>query len=144
MSGYQGSVAVAVSLGSTGASPGSPKILWRHEGGTPYVPSPLLTGDRLYFTQSNNAVLSSLNCRTGDVVIDRQRLPGLQSLYASPICAAGRIYLVGRDGTTLVLRQSDRIEVLATNRLDDQMDASPAVAGKQLFLRGEKHLYCIE
>ena len=60
------------------------------------------------------------------------------------MAAAGRIYLVDRDGTTLVLKQGDKLEVLATNRLDDPIDASPVVVGKQLFLRGEKYLYCIE
>ena len=54
------------------------------------------------------------------------------------------VYLTGRDGTTLVLKQSDKLEVLATNKLNDPVDASPAVVGKQLFLRGEKFLYCIE
>ena len=77
-------------------------------------------------------------------IIDRERLTGISSFYASPVAAAGRDYLVGRDGTTLVLKQSDKLEVLATNQLDDPIDASPAIVGKQLFLRGEKHLYCIE
>ena len=49
-----------------------------------------------------------------------------------------------RDGTTLVLKQGDKLEVLATNRLDEPIDASPVAVGKQLFLRGEKYLYCIE
>jgi hypothetical protein len=43
-----------------------------------------------------------------------------------------------------VLKQSDKLEVLATNPLDDPVDASPVVVGKQLFLRGAKYLYCIE
>jgi hypothetical protein len=60
------------------------------------------------------------------------------------VAAAGRIYLVDREGTTLVLKQGDKFEVLATNKLGDPVDASPALAGKQLFLRGEKYLYCIE
>ena len=49
-----------------------------------------------------------------------------------------------REGTTLVLKRGDQVEVLAVNRLDDPIDASPAIVGKQLFLRGEKYLYCIE
>ena len=77
-------------------------------------------------------------------MLDRERLPGPTSFYASPVAAAGRIYLVDRDGTTLVLKQSDRLEVLARIALDDPIDASPAVVGRQLFLRGEKFLYCIE
>jgi len=43
----------------------------------------------------------------------------------------------------VVLKAADKLEVLATNTLDEQFDASPAVAGKELFLRGQRHLYCI-
>jgi hypothetical protein len=106
------------------------------------VPSPLLAGDRLWFTKANDPLLTTLDTKTGKPVIDAARLPGLKSLYASPVAAAGRVYLVGRDGTTLVLKQGDELKVLATNRLDDEVDASPALAGKELFLRGEKFLYC--
>ena len=59
------------------------------------------------------------------------------------MAAAGRIYLPDRDGTTLVLKQGDKLEVLAVNKLPEIFDASPAAVGKQLFLRGHKTLYCI-
>jgi outer membrane protein assembly factor BamB len=142
MSGYQGATAYAISLDATGDV--GNKQIWKYSKGTPYVPSPVLAGDRLYFTQTNEPLLTCLDIKTGKPTIDRERLPGLTSLYASPICAAGRIYITGRDGTTLVLKQGDQFEVLATNRLDDPIDASPVAVGKQLFLRGEKYLYCIE
>jgi hypothetical protein len=57
--------------------------------------------------------------------------------------AAGRVYLVGRNGTTVVIKHGDTLEELATNVLDERIDASPGVAGKELFLRGQEHLYCI-
>ena len=44
---------------------------------------------------------------------------------------------------TVVLKQSDKLEVLASNRLDEKFDSSPAAAGKDLFLRGHEYLYCI-
>jgi outer membrane protein assembly factor BamB len=144
VSGYKGSAAVAVSLDARGDVTDSDKVLWRYGRGTPYVPSPLLLGDRLYFTQTNEPLLTSLDVKTGKPVLDRERLPGLGTLYASPMAAGGRVYLVDREGTALVLKAGDRLEVLATNRLDDAVDASPVAVGKQLFLRGEKFLYCIE
>jgi outer membrane protein assembly factor BamB len=144
MSGYKGSTALAISLDATGDVTQSDRVVWRHGRGTPYVPSPLLAGNRLYFTDVNDARLTCLDARTGKPILDKVRLPGLSSLYASPVCAAGRIYLPDRDGTTLVLKDGDKLEVLATNRLGETIDASPAVVGKQLFLRGEKHLFCIE
>jgi outer membrane protein assembly factor BamB len=144
MSGYQGAAAVAISLDATGDVTDSDKVLWRYTKGTPYVPSPLLAGGRLWFTQMNEPRLTRLDIKTGKPVLIQELLPQLTSLYASPVAAAGRVYIVDRAGTTLVLKQGDKLEVLATNRLDDPIDASPVVVGKQLFLRGEKYLYCIE
>ena len=144
MSGYKGAAAAAIPLDAVGDVTGSDKVLWRYGKGTPYVPSPLLLGDRLYFTKTNDALLTILDAKTGKPILESARLPGAKSFYASPVAAADRVYLVDRDGTTLVLKAGDTLEILATNRLDDPIDASPAVVGKQLFLRGEKYLYCIE
>ncbi len=144
MSGYQGAQAIAVSLDSRGRLDKSGQVLWRFGKGTPYVPSPLLVGGRLYFTQANNALLTILDTKTGQALLERERLPELTTFYSSPVAAAGRIYLVDRDGTALVLRQGDTLQVLATNRLNMPIDASPAIVGRQLFLRGEKALVCIE
>lgn len=146
MSGYGAAAAVAVSLDARGEiTPGEPAspVLWRHAKGTPYVPSPLLLGGRLYFTLANVPLLTILDTRSGKPILDRERLPGQTNFYASPVAAAGRIYLTDRDGTTLVLKQGDTLEVLAANPLEDRIDASPALVGRQLFLRGEKWLYCV-
>lgn len=142
MSGYKGSALDAIPLDASGDVTG--KTTWHYSKATPYVPSPVLVDGRLYFTQTNNASLSCLEAKTGKVLFDRERLPGLSSLYASPTVAQERIYIPDRDGTTLVLKQSDKLEVLATNKLDEGFDASPAIVGKQLFLRSAKHVYCIE
>ena len=98
----------------------------------------------LYCNQSNSAVLSCLDAKTGDAIIERTRLAGISNIYASPVGAEGRLYFTGRNGTTLVLKRSKQLEVLATNDLDDTIHASPALAGNQLLLRGAKSLYCIE
>src|SRR5262249_2212393 len=113
VSGYNGSKALAISLDSTGDVTKTDKARWEYGTGTPYVPSPLPRGDRLYFTQANNALLTSLDVKTGKPVINKERLTGANSFYASPIAAAGRIYLVDRGGTTLVLKAGDKLEILA-------------------------------
>ena len=58
--------------------------------------------------------------------------------------AAGRVYITDRNGTTIVLKRSNELEILATNKLDDTINASPALMQDQLFLRGRKFLYCIQ
>lgn len=144
LSGYKGAAAVSVPLGSKGDLGADGKVNWRTAPGTPYVASALLMGDRLYFTQSLDALYTLLDARTGKPVIDKERLPQVKSFYASPIGAAGRVYFVDRSGTTVVLKEGDTFEVLAINKLPEEIDASPVAVGKQLFLRGHAHLYCIE
>jgi outer membrane protein assembly factor BamB len=144
MSGYRGAAAVAVPLDAVGDLKESDTTLWRYAKGTPYVPSPLLSRGRLWFTAANGNVLTVLDTKTGKPVLAGERLPNVGDFYASPAAAAGRVYFTDRSGTTLVLKDADAVEVLATNRLDEAIDASPAIVGKQLFLRGEKFLYCFE
>lgn len=143
MSGYRGSAAFAIPLDSQGDITDSKDIPWKLNRGTPYVPSPVLADGVLYFNQSNNGILSAVDAKTGEVVIERTRMEGIRNIYASPVAAAGRVYFVGRDGTTLVIEQSRELKVLSVNKLGEDIDASPALAGDQLFLRGQKHLFCL-
>jgi outer membrane protein assembly factor BamB len=142
-SGFQGQSLLAIKLGGSGDLTGSDSIAWSHKKGTPYVPSTLLYNGRLYFFSGNNAMLTCLDAKSGQVLINAERLEGMQGVYASPVGAGGRIYLTGRNGVTVVLKQADKLEVLATNRLEDKTDASPVAVGKDLLLRGREHLYCI-
>jgi outer membrane protein assembly factor BamB len=143
MSGFQGNSLLAIRFGGSGDLTGTDTVAWTYKKSTPYVPSPLLYDGKLYFFANNNAVLSCLDAKTGKVLVDAERIEGLQGVYASPLGAGGKVYLAGRNGATVVLKQSDKVEVLATNRLDDKFDASPAAVGKDLFLRGREYLYCI-
>ncbi len=143
MSGFQGNALLAIRLGRTGDLTGSDAIAWTHNNHTPYVPSPLLYDGKLYFFANNNGILTCLDAKSGNPLFDAQRLEDLSGVYASPLGAAGRVYLIGRNGAAVVLKQSDKVEVLATNRLEEMFDASPAAVGKDLFLRGHEYLYCL-
>ncbi len=143
MSGYRGSALYAIPIDASGDISNSDAIAWKKSRGTPYVPSPLLYRGNLYFNQSNTPIMTSLNAGSGDAVITRIRLPGIRGLYSSPVAAAGRVYFTGRDGTTVVLKHGNEFNILAKNILQARIDASPAIAGSQLFLRGKSHLYCI-
>ncbi|HTD66096.1 MAG TPA: PQQ-binding-like beta-propeller repeat protein [Candidatus Limnocylindria bacterium] len=143
MSGFRGAALFAIKPGRTGDLTGSDAIAWTYNKDTPYVPSPLLYDDRLYFVKGNEATLTVLDAKSGQALVEAERLEGVRGVYASPVGAAGRVYLAGRDGGVLVLKKGDKIEVLATNKLNDRFDASPAIAGRELYLRGKRTLYCI-
>lgn len=144
MSGYRGSIAVSLPLAASGDITGSSEIAWKFDRETPYIPSPLLVEDRVYFHKLNAAILTSLDTRTGEPRLETTRIPDVANVYASAVGAGRRIYVTGRGGTTAVLEHGDELKVLAINRLDDAIDASAALAGPQLFLRGARHLYCIQ
>jgi len=112
--------------------------------GTPYVPSPVLLGERLLFCgDGNKGVISCYHAKTGQALYSKQPLTGIDSIYASFAGVGDRVYVAGRNGTTLVVKNADTFEVLATNKLDDGFDASPAIVGDELFLKGNKSMYCI-
>ena len=121
----------------------SDAIVWQHNRNTPYVPSPLLYQDALYFLKSNDGILSAFNIKTGEANYGPERLQGISNVYSSIVGAAGRVYIASRNGTVLVVKHSPTFQILATNKLDDSFNASPVIVGSELYLRGQAYLYCI-
>jgi outer membrane protein assembly factor BamB len=119
-------------------------VVWKLNRLTPYVSSPLLYDDTLYFIRHNQNVLSRLDPKTGKFYGEPLRLDGIRDfIFSSPVGAAGRIYITARDGATVVLRHDRQNEPLAINRLDDVFSASAALVDGDFFLRGERFIYCI-
>ena len=144
MSGYRGSNLQAIRLADAqGDIAETDAIVWQLDRDTPYVPSPLLYDDALYVIKSNDGILSVFAPATGTPHYQLQRLEGVPNIFASPVGAAGRVYIPGRDGTTLVIAHGSRYQVVASNTLDDGFDASPAIVGDELYLRGARFLYKI-
>lgn len=144
MSGYRGHQLYAVDLAKArGNIAGTNAIVWSLDRDTPYVPSPVIHDGILYFTKSNSGVLSAYDAATGRKLYGPERLPGVRDVYASPVVAGGRLYITSRDGTTLVVEPGPELRVVATNTLEDDIDASAAVVDGEIYLRGQRYLYCI-
>lgn len=142
-SGHRGSFLGAFRLGGEGDIRGTSNVAWTYDRDTPDIASPLLSNGRLYFFKAKTGILSCVDAATGKPHYTGKRT-GLRTLYASPVAANGHLYLSDRDGTTVVLRDSDQFEPVAQNSIGEAIDATPAPVDNQLFLRGEEHLYCIE
>lgn len=142
---YYSQAMLAIRLaGAKGDITGTTNVLWKLNRMTPYVPSPLLYGDTLYVVRHIQNVLSRLNPMTGEPRGEALRLEGIGDfIFASPVGAGGRVYVTGRDGVTVVLRHDRANAVLAVNKLNDSFSASPALVDGELYLRGERFLYCI-
>ena len=142
-SGFRGAALYAIKLGRDGDLTGTDAVRWSYNKNTPYVPSPLLAGDLIYVVSGNDAKLSCLETKSGKPHFEAEPLEGVFGIYASPVAAKDRVYVLGREGRCAVLKKGPKLEILATNKLDDRTDASMALAGKELFIRGQQHLYCI-
>jgi outer membrane protein assembly factor BamB len=142
---YDFAAMLAIRLaGAKGDITGTTNVVWKLNRMTPYVSSPLLYDETLYFLRHNQNVMSRMNPVTGEFKGEPIRLDGIRDfIFASPVGAAGRIYFAARDGVTVVLSHDAANNQLAVNKLDDAFSASPALAGNDLFLRGEKFLYCL-
>ena len=144
-SSYDKRALLAIRLdGASGDITGTEQVAWRRTRGTPYVPSPLLYDDGLYFLTHYQGILSRVDTRSGKDDPGPFRLDGIGNVYSSPVAAAGRIYVTDLDGTTIVVKSGPAPRVLSLNRLAEPISASAAIAGRQLIMRGEKHLYCLE
>lgn len=129
--------------GAQGDITGTSQVAWTLNRLTPYVPSPLLFGDTLYFLRHNQGVLSCLTAKTGEPKGGPFRLAGITTVFASPVGAMDRVYITDRDGTTVVFRHGASPGLLAVNRLKDGFSASAALVDGEIYLRGERFLYCI-
>ena len=143
-SSYEKRALMAINLqGASGDVTGTDQVVWLKTRGTPYVPSPLLYDGALYYLTHYQNVLTRIDARSGDDAPGAMRLGGLRNIYASPVAAAGKVYVTDLDGVTQVISASEIPRNLAVNRLGERVSASAAIVGGQLFLRGDKHLFCI-
>ena len=142
---YYKQAMVAIRLaGANGNISSTTNVAWRLNRLTPYVSSPLLYDDTLYHIRHNQNILVRLDPATGEFRGELLRLDGIRDfIFSSPVGAAGRIYVTGRDGSTVVLRHDKENAALAVNRLEDSFSASAALVDKEIYLRGERFLYCI-
>lgn len=114
-------------------------ILWKFDI-TPDVPSPLIVGDIVYLCRENGNLIA-LDRATGKRFYEERTSPGRHR--ASPVYVDGKILLTSRDGAISVCEPGPTFKLLATNKMDEQISASPAVAGGTLYIRTFDALYAI-
>jgi outer membrane protein assembly factor BamB len=133
-------VAIDPSAAAGRIEPGSTGEKWRLPKDTPDVPSPILVGDLVYIV-GEDGKLYCYESVTGKSVYT-QAITNMRH-RSSPLFADGMLYLVGREGVTVVVKPGREYEQVAKNTLPDTFAASPAVAGGRIYLRGFNNLWAI-
>jgi outer membrane protein assembly factor BamB len=114
-------------------------VAWTQTKGVPGVPSPLYYNGRLYTVQNGGIVFSRV-AKTGELVYSG-RTGAMGYYYSSPVAADNKIYFASEEGVVVVLDGGEELKVLARNKLDGQILATPAIVDGKIYLRTEDHLY---
>lgn len=116
-------------------------VVWKQTRGLPYVPSPLLYEGRVYLVR-DGGIVSSFDAKTGQPHYQQERIEALGSYYASPVAAAGRIYVASLNGKFTVLAAGGELpKVLHRADFKERISATPALVDKSLYLRTATALY---
>jgi outer membrane protein assembly factor BamB len=140
-SGFRGAFLGAFDLAGRGDLAGTARVRWSKDRDTPDIATPLLSEGRLYYYKEKTGLLTCVDARTGQPHFETARIPGVGRTYASPVAAAGHVYLTDRSGRITVIRDADALEVVAENDVGEGVDATPALSGDSLFVRGERRLF---
>lgn len=115
-------------------------VAWHQTSARCYVPSPVVL-DGYLIVADDRGTANCFDASTGDPLW-QERLG--KHFSASLVHANGLAYLIADDGITTILRPGPKLDIVAKNSLGEYCFASPAISDGQLFIRGEKNLYCIE
>jgi outer membrane protein assembly factor BamB len=118
---------------------GPANIAWSERKGVPGVPSPLYYNGRLYTFQNGGIVFCRV-AKTGALVYSGQLgVPGYY--YSSPVAADDKVYIASEEGVVVVLDAGEKLRILAKNKLDGAILATPALVDSNIYVRTENHLY---
>lgn len=141
--GGRSGAAIAVKAGGTGDVTQSQKLWTVRKGSN--VSSPTLFGDYMFWVHESRGTAYCVNAKSGEVVYEERLEPRPGLLYASPLIADGKIYIVSRDAGTFVLEAGAKFKLISHNKpLDPSVfNGSPVPVDGKLLLRSDAFLYCI-
>jgi outer membrane protein assembly factor BamB len=132
---------MAIKVGSSHGDVSATAVEWQFHKSIPQLPSVVLYRGVIYMI-NDGGVLTTLDAKTG-VVFKQARLRSVSDkYYASPVAADGKIYLASQSGTVAVLKAGGDQELLAANKLDEDIYATPAIENGRLYVRTVSYLYC--
>lgn len=118
----------------------SSNVVWRVQKGYPGIPAPLIYRGVMYLMKEGG-IVSSLDPASGQVLKQGRTPDALEAYYASPVAGDGKVFVVSASGKVTVLKADAQWEIIATNDLDEEVWATPAIAGKNLYIRTRNALY---
>lgn len=115
-------------------------VVWETTRGLSEIASALLYRGRIHLLK-DGCMWTILDPRTGERLLDRERIGIGGQAVASPVAANGHIYVVNEPGCFAVLKAGDSLNIVSTSKLGESVRSNPAIAGDTLYVRGADHLW---
>ncbi len=132
-----------IRLGGTGDVTATNHVWKRDDVGT-FVPSPSVWKGKVYLVRDRGEV-ECLDPATGKTIWNGAFPENRSNYYASPLIAGGNLYAPREDGVVFVASiGDDKFQQLSENPMEESVIASPVPAENRIFIRGEKHLFCLK
>ncbi len=125
---------------STSEEPGE-SIVWHHERGGAYMPTPIVYGGQ-FIIGHHDGRLASYDAVTGERLF-RARFSKGGTFTGSPVAGDGKLYFVTEDGVVYVVASGPKYDEIARIDMDEVIMTTPAIAGGVLYLRTSGHVYAI-
>ncbi len=138
-SGGGGNYVVAISAPDNTSKIMTPKLIYKFRRSAPYVPTPLVVDEKIYFI-SDQGIVSLMDLKTGKNIYSERT--GMR-YFGSPVLASGHIFAISTSGVVTIIRASDKYEMVSKYDLGEESHSTPAVANGKMYLRTSGHLYCI-
>jgi outer membrane protein assembly factor BamB len=116
-------------------------VVWRHTKGVPYVLAALVYDGVLYSIRGGG-ILTTFDPETGKVLHEERLKNALGEYYAQPVAGDGKVYFVSKEGKVSVIKAGASWEMLSSGDLEEDVIATPAIAGSRIYVRTEEALYC--
>ena len=117
--------------------------VWQRDDVGTFVPTPVAYKGRVILVRDRGEV-ECVEPATGKTIWSDTFPKHRANFYASPLIAGDKLYAPREDGTVFVASvANDKFTLISENDMAESVIGSPVPASNRIFLRGEKHLFCI-
>ena len=116
--------------------------LWHWPKNKQFIGTPVVDGGFFYWVDIGG-IAQCVALATGEPAWT-ERLPQEGGAWSSPVLHGGNVYVLGKTGATAVFRADPKkLELVATNALDEPSNSTVVISDGEIFLRTHAALWCI-
>jgi outer membrane protein assembly factor BamB len=115
-------------------------LVWKSDDGLPDIVAPVSNG-KLVWTLKAGGFLYCFDAKTGEKVYEGELKTDVKS---SPVIVGDELWMTDIKGVTHVVSAGREFKELGKASIGEEVQATPAFSRGKVFIRGNKHLFCLD